>query len=264
MAQEMVRGRYLRTVEQWAAEAHHGRTQVKATSVWALISPKSAVVRDAPALSTTNPAAGECHQASAPPPAIHPQPDNDGPQSLVLAFSTSTSVRKYKTTRTRGYARANTSFSGHKPRPIGLQKAAAELVSLAPVLDTGKHIGSVCDALRAHCVDTSRWTGRDIAKALSEDTQRRGWTWPQTGSLDNPIKFLHWRLARIDWTGLSPSERAVEAKMRRDLERQNAFADASTRKANIASTSTREESMSRIREALSSKGKCAETLPFAC
>lgn len=39
MAQEMVRGRYLRTVEQWAAEAHHGRTQVKATSVWALISP---------------------------------------------------------------------------------------------------------------------------------------------------------------------------------------------------------------------------------
>ncbi len=145
MAQEMVRGRYLRTIEQWAAEAHHGRTQVKATSVWALISPKPAVVRDAPTLSTakrtTKPAVRDHHQSSAPPPVLHPQPDSHGPQSVALAFSTSTSVRKYKTTRAREYARANTSFSSPEPRPIGLQKAAAELVSLAPALDTEKHIG---------------------------------------------------------------------------------------------------------------------------
>lgn len=259
MAQEMVRGRYLRTIEQWAAEAHHGRTQVKATSVWALISPKPAVVRDAPTLSTakrtTKPAVRDHHQSSAPPPVLHPQPDSHGPQSVALAFSTSTSVRKYKTTRAREYARANTSFSSPEPRPIGLQKAAAELVSLAPALDTEKHIGSVCDALRAHYVDTDRWTGRDIAKALSEDTQRRGWTWPRTGSLDSPIKFLHWRLARIDWTGPAPSERAAEAKRRRDIERRSATAVAATRDADVATITTREASMSRIREALSRKKK---------
>lgn len=266
MAQEMVRGRYLRTIEQWAAEAHHGRAQVKATSVWALVSPKPAVVRDVPTLSTakltTKPAVDEHHQSSAPPPLVYPQPDNHGPQSVALAFSTSTSVRKYKTTRARVYARASTSFSSPKPRPIGLQKAAAELVSLAPALDTKTHIGSVCDALRAHYVDTDRWTGRDIARALSDDTQRRGWTWPRTGSLDSPIKFLHWRLARIDWTGPSPSERAAEAKRQRDIERRSATTVAATRDADVATIATREASMSRIREALSRKKKRDDAAPL--
>lgn len=255
MAHEMVRGRYLRTIEQWAAEAHHGRTQMKATSVWALVSPKSAVVREDSSVSpTTTLADTKQIHASAPPPPLHPQHDSAGPQSVALAFSTSTSVRKYKTTRARAYAGTESSISNPAPRPIGLQKAAAELVSLAPILDTKGHIGSICDALRAHSVDTARWTGRDIAKALSEDTQRRGWTWPRAGALDSPLKFLHWRLARIDWSGPSPSERAAEAKHRREFERHRAAEIASSRDANVASQNIREASMCRIRTTLSRQG----------
>lgn len=233
MAHEMVRGRFLRTIEQWAAEAHHGRKQLKATSVWALVSPKSVV--------------GTAHPT---PPSVHPQPATDGPQSLGVVFGISTSVRKYKTTRARTRAAGSNSFHNRRPRPIALQKAAAELISLAPCL-AGGHVGSVCDALRAHYVDTDRWTGHDIARALNEDTKRRGWTWPNRESLTNPIKFLHWRLAHIDWSGPSPSERDRAAKLERDLERRRDLAMASDRTKRAASASARASSMNRIRELLS-------------
>ena len=258
MAHEMVRGRFLRTVEQWAAEAHHGRKQVKATSVWALTSPKSVVLRvSSPRTGTPTRSARVPHTTSTPPTSVHAQIHNDGPQSVGLAFCTSTSVRKYKTTRASARVARSTRFSDPKPRSIELQRAAAELISLAPALDTRSHIGSVCDALRAHYVDTSRWTGRDIARALNEDTKRRGWIWPAAGSLHSPLKFLHWRLARIDWSVPSPSERAAAAKTRRDLERQQVAMAASQRDAAVASPDTRRASMNRIRTMLSRNARAA-------
>lgn len=256
MAHEMVRGRFLRTIEQWAAEAHHGRKQVKATSVWALTSPRSVVTRVTSAGSPTDtPPTTRVGNASrdprTPTPPIHPQSRTGGPQSLGVVLCSSTSVRKYKTTRARTHAAGASPSRNENPRPIQLQKAAAELISLAPSLDTGRHIGSVCDALRDHCVDTTRWTGRDIARTLNEDTKLRGWTWPERGSLRHPIRFLRWRLARIDWSGPSPSERARAAKLERDLERRRASVAASDRDMRIASTSTRMSVMNQIREALS-------------
>ncbi len=55
LAREMVRGRFLRTLEQWAAEAHHGRKQVKATSVWALVSPPRLSSFGAPTITRRRP-----------------------------------------------------------------------------------------------------------------------------------------------------------------------------------------------------------------
>lgn len=252
MAQEMVRGRLLRTIERWAAEAHHGRRQTKATSVWALLSPKSAVICSAPG----SPAPGAAVSPTAPPEAtsctpIHPQPDGRGPQSLGGSFSSCSSVKKNNTTRARARVASNGRPVDREPRPITLQRAAADLLRHAPVLKTLGHIGAVCDALRAHSVDTARWTGRDIAQTLSEDTKRRGWTWPDAGTLRDPVKFLRWRLARIDWSIPSPSERALEAKKLREIERRTAITAASQHTAPAASPTTRRAAMASIRTRLS-------------
>jgi hypothetical protein len=264
MACEMARGRFLRTIEQWAAEAHHGRKQKKATSVWALVSPKSVVLRVTTGRVATAPRAPHRRDATMVPPSTgqrsYPQSGSRGPQSVGVGFSACTSVRKYKTTRASARVARHTSTPNPEPRPIELQKAAAELIALAPALDAKTHIGSVCDALRAHCVDTARWTGRDIAKQLNEDTKRRGWTWPDSGTLVNPLKFLHWRLARIEWTGPSFSERAAEAKRRRDSERQRAAALAAEAEAAVASEHSRTAALTRIREILSAgKARLTET-----
>ncbi len=246
MAQEMVRGRLLRTIERWAAEAHHGRRQTKATSVWALISPRSVVTRDT--VHQIRDSAGSRGRSP-----IHPQPTNRGPQSLGTSFSSCTSVRKYKTTRAQARDARGHSLTNREPRPIALQKAAAELLRHASSLKDPRHIGAVCDAIRAHSVDSERWSGRDIARALNDDTKRRGWTWPAAGTLDDPIAYLRWRLARIDWSGPSYSEQAIAAKRHRDQERIRATEEATYRLARKASAATRRTAMARIGQVLAAR-----------
>ncbi len=245
MAKEMVRGRLLRTVERWAAEAHHGRRQTKATSVWALVSPRSAATRDTEHQlhDSTN-----RHR----PQLGYPQSANRGPQSVGTSFSSCTSVRKYKTTRAQTRERRSSALREQEPRPLALQRAAGELLTHAPALKSLRHTGAVCDAISAHYVDVTRWTGRDIARALSEDTKRRGWIWPDAGTLHNPIAFLRWRLARIDWSGPSYSEQALSAKTHRDQERTRALERSTRQLAQRASDSSRREAMSRIRRVLGS------------
>lgn len=243
MAQEMVRGRLLRTVERWAAEAHHGRRQTKATSVWALVSPKYAATRDTThqlqdSTSNRRPALG------------YPQPGRLGPQSLSTCFTSCTSVRKYKTTRAQARDARQGTPRKQEPRPLALQRAAGELLAHAPALKSPRHTGAVCDAIRAHSVDVARWTGRDIARALSEDTKRRGWTWPDAGTLHDPIAFLRWRLARIDWSGPSYSEQALSAKTHRDQERTRALQESARQLARKASDACRRGAMARIRRVL--------------
>ncbi len=234
MAQEMVRGRLLRTIERWAAEAHHGRRQTKATSVWALVSPRSVAAQDS---------GGRRHSF------VYPQLSDRGPQSLACSFSSCTSFRKYKTTRARAHDGRGSAMN-LEPRPITLQRAAGELLRHAPSLNGGRHIGSVCDALRAHSVDVERWTGRDIARALSDDTKKRGWNWPAAETLDDPVAFLRWRLARIDWSGPSYSERAMAAKKLRDQERIRAASQSERRLVSRASDTTRRAAMRQIRQVL--------------
>lgn len=248
MAHEMARGRLLRTVERWAAEAHHGRRQTKAASVWALSSPKSVVTRVA---------ARAIHRIGANR-QVHPQTVKHGPQSLSTSFCSCTSVKKYKTTRACTHARRAGSTSDQEPRPITLQRAAGELLRHAPALKNPGHIGAVCDALRACSIDTERWSGRDIARALSDDTKLRGWIWPEVGTLSNPIRFLRWRLARMDWSGPSFSEQAMAVKLRRDEERQLAAREAARGVTYAASSATRTSAMARIRGILSSTDKSAE------
>lgn len=263
LAREMVRGRFLHTLEQWAAEAHHGRKQIKATSVWALLSPKAVVLRSTRdrTAQTTSLARG-CTRTSAtaskPRRLRCPQNRDHGPQSVALSFDTCTSVKKYKTTRASARRFDNSQEQPREPRSISLQKAAAGLIAHAPCLDTGEHIGSVCEALRDHYVDPERWTGRDIALVLNEDTRRRGWTWPTRDSLKHPVRYLRWRLAAIDWSHPSPTERAKAAKRHRDAERQTASFVRAEQAEKTASESVRLAAMARIRSLLQ-EGRFRET-----
>jgi hypothetical protein len=78
----------------------------------------------------------------------------------------------------------------------------------------------VCDVLIRAGIDHTRWTGRDIARALSLDTKERGWIWPTAASLTSPLAYLRYRINGIDWTKKSPSEQRKAADLARREERE--------------------------------------------
>ncbi|NMM90397.1 hypothetical protein B2J88_39730 [Rhodococcus sp. SRB_17] len=262
VAKEMVRGRFLRTIELWAAEAHHGGRQTRAASVWALVSPRS-ILRHL--TSTSIPTEPTPQPIPHSPKSTHnttntyPQSTTPDPLSVVLAFSSSSSVRKnYTNARTRMDHQKES--KNHNPKPISLQRAAAELIRHAPALMPRGHIGAISNALSRHSIDTKRWSGRDIARTLDEDTKSRGWTWPNASDLNDPVRFLHWRLARIDWSVASPTELAAAAKNRRDEERRAAANKAATQNQHVASPSARAAARALFQRRADAKSTTSESL----
>ena len=209
VAREMVRGRYLTADESHAAESHHGRIQRRAASVWALTSPKSLVIaarRAAKSLSKTVRRSKEAARSR------YPQLGVRGPLSPSRGFKFLSLVRELspKRAQTRaGKHSRNPKTLAQQPRPIDLQRTAAELVSYAPAFESAGHIGAICDVLANVGVDVNRWRGRDIAAELTRDTQQRGWIWPER--IERPVGYLRWRLTQIDWNRPSPSEMAQKA-----------------------------------------------------
>ncbi|MDT2007925.1 replication protein [Rhodococcus opacus] len=209
VAREMVRGRYLRADEAHAAESHHGRIQRRAASVWALMSPKSVVIAVGRA---TKKVAKKVRRSNVRSRSTYPQLIARGPLSPSRGFKLLSLVRELSPKRARaraGEQPKNAGIQGRQPRPIELQRTAADLLFHAPVFASTAHIGSVCEVLASTGVDGSRWSGRDIAAELTRDTQQRGWVWPQ--HIENPVGYLRWRMKQIDWTRPSPSEMAQKA-----------------------------------------------------
>ncbi|MDV6270959.1 hypothetical protein [Rhodococcus globerulus] len=243
MAVEQERGRYLTKIESMAAEAHHGHRQFRAASVWALISPRTAVTTITapfkksrkPSRATLRSAAYLARTASR----TSPQPGGHGPLSPSGGFVLPSLVLKFSPTHAHTRAGKPKNTQESTPRPIELQRTAAQLIAHIPALKTTKHIGQICDVLDRAGIDTIRWTGRDIARELTTDTQTRGWVWPT--QLTRPTAFLRWRLTHIDWSQPSPTERAREndrarlaeqaARRHEKQERDSHVADAATRTA---------------------------------
>ncbi len=230
---ELARGKKLNATEREAAARLHTRThgqpparpQIGAASVWALSAPAWAVAampapekpprkprrrpRHRPRfLPTTGPSAA---QSVSPTPRSSP---DSAPQSPSGSLSTYLSVRKDHQARTRAGEQNSTPTT---PRPLALQRAAAQLIDRVPALRTivgiddatGRrrgHIGSVCDLLIDAGIDTDRWTGIDIAHTLNHDGTTRGWTWPTTETMTSPLQLVAYRLSRLDWSGPSPTE----------------------------------------------------------
>ncbi|PBC35814.1 hypothetical protein CJ178_30625 [Rhodococcus sp. ACPA4] len=132
-----------------------------------------------------------------------------------------------------------------------MQRTAAQLISHIPALKTIKHVGQICDVLDQAGIDTTRWTGRDIARELTRDTQSRGWVWPT--QFTRPIAFLRWRLAHIDWSQPSPAERARDNDRARLAEQAARRHEAYERDSHIAHAHTRAKIMRQLREQLSTR-----------
>ncbi|MFE5703220.1 hypothetical protein [Rhodococcus koreensis] len=248
---EVVRGRLLQSREFMAAELHHGGHQRGAASVWALSSPRwvieatprpAAAQRRSPTRSAhrvqTHQQRRQRQQAAATKAAAS-NPQLSGRDTLSLGSNVLEKFsRKRELTKRAPHAGATTTNTN---RPLHTQRAAAQLAHLAPALTPDGHIGQLVDVLVRTGIDTTRWTGRDIADALTRDTQSRGWTWPDakswnTGgySVQNPVQYAHMRLSHIDFTAPSPSEQRARIDAQRRAEqaaRATAVAAARSRAA---------------------------------
>ncbi|MCE4267198.1 hypothetical protein [Rhodococcus globerulus] len=266
MAVEQERGRYLTTLESMAAEAHHGHRQFRAASVWALISPRAVVNTGTVPARKTRSTRASLRRAAYPKTSQHksrtashvsapvrnsPQSTDHGPLSPSGGFVLPSLVFKFSPTH--AYPRAGKPKNTQKsvPRPIELQRTAAQLISHIPALKTVKHVGHICDVLNRAGIDVTRWNGRDIARELNRDTQFRGWVWP--AQLTRPVAFLRWRLAHIDWSAPSPAERTRENDRARLAEQAARRREAHERDSHVAAAHTRAGIMQQLREQLSAR-----------
>lgn len=190
MAIEVLRGRRLDKLERQAAETHHGARQINAASVWVLTSPREVVTAYAQART----------------PQRRRRRQRRDPLISSPPVGTSSLVRKNSPTRAQAHAGKQIPRT---PRPMHLQRTAADLLNHVPALATTPHTGSVCDVLDRAGIDTTRWTGHDIAAELNRDTRERGWVWPS--EIRRPLELLRWRLQQLDWTQPSPTEQAKHA-----------------------------------------------------
>ncbi len=247
MGIEHARGRTLSTSEYMAAEAHHGGHQHKAASSWSLSSPKSvvmstpplerarrnrstrAVARASVRLSKATPGEGTKATADGSTNRTHRDPLSSS--ALVSSFSSVGSSHQR--------ARARKTISTNAQRPIELQRAAASLAAHAPVFNTSSHIGVIADGIRKAGIDPTRWTGRDIAQALSRHTASNGQIWPTASEIKSPAAFLRFKLSQLDWTCPSPSEKRAEADAIRRREIAERHAESARQEAITASSSSR-------------------------
>ncbi|WP_249353611.1 Rep protein [Rhodococcus sp. USK13] len=258
MGVELERGRTLRTHEYMAAELHHGGQQHQAASVWALSSPRNVVESTPPRpqpLSRQHRARPKRRltrhrtRTQRPTPTAtttHPQAtdaDTLSPSAYVPSHDLSS-----RSTHQRAHARHNAPTP--QPRPLHLQRASATLIASSPALTHHRHIGHICDAIQTAGIDTTHWTGHDIAHTLDRDTRERGWTWPTRDHINSPVALLLWRLTHINWTGPSPSQlrATVNATLRRE---QHARRTAIThRNAVQATAEQRHAALAQIRRVL--------------
>jgi hypothetical protein len=251
VAVELVRGRYLSRLEAMAAESHHGRRQFRAASTWALTTPRSvAAAVTPPSTKPRRPSRAALRTnayRSRTTTRNHPQSGTRDPLSPSGGFALKALAFKISPTRAQPHAGKTTHQPTTTPRPLHVQRAAAELIAHAPTLKPAGHIGTICDTLQQTGIDTTRWTGRDIAHQLTTDTQQRGWTWPN--HIPRPSEFLRWRMTQLDWTVISPTERRLEHDRLRRTEQAKRRAEFRKRDASRATETTRIEIVRTFRAA---------------
>lgn len=219
LAVEMARGRVLTGDEHMAAELHHSGRQSRAASRWALTSPTWAVT-GAAADRRRAPGTATAHRKRRSTRTVHLS------RCSYVSKNNSLTRSNHQRAHAREAAPHAQPPSPHKPRPLHLQRAAGELLRIAETLDHGQHPGSVCDVIASVGIDTTRWRGRDITRAIDHDTARRGWVWPHRAQITDPNALLRWRLSKIDFTGPAPLDRAAKAHAERT---QRAAERAATR-----------------------------------
>lgn len=261
VAIELVRGRYLNRFEAMAAESHHGRRQFRAASTWALTTPRPVATTVTPPFTRPRGASRATLRTTAyrsrTTARNHPQSGHRDPLSPSGGCALKALAFKISPTRAQAHAGKTTHQPTTTPRPIHLQRAAAELIAHAPALKPAGHIGTICDTLQQSGIDTTRWTGRDISRRLTTDTQQRGWIWPS--DIAQPAAFLRWRLAQLDWTVISATERRLEHDRLRRTEQAERRAEFRKRDENRATAATRIEIVRTLRATHTASRRIATT-----
>lgn len=227
-------GRTLTTAEYLAAILHHGFAQSRAASTIHLTTPPylARITAAAPKRQRTKSAA----------------PSRD-PLSLKSLSRRESSFKNYSpNARERARGQGKSQKTRKDARPLHLQRAAAELAHRVPALRKTTHIGSICQVIASAGIDTTVWTGRDIAKTLDEDSQKRGWLWPT--AIADPCALMAWRLRRINWVGESPSSAAKKAAEKLRAARKASDQARHQAEALRASDETRQRRMAEIRAVL--------------
>jgi len=221
LAVEVVRGRYLDAGERTAAALHHGGSQLRAASTWALVIPR------------------RLQQKS----------------SLPRRGSTgSKTPRRNGSPNTRAQARAGAPSgrdrSRERPkRPIEAQRTTAELLVRVRTLDDGRHLGPLVDVVAEH-VDCTRWSGHDLAQIIDQHTRKAGLVWPDR--IVHPARFLRAVLGRLGPRLDEPTPTEV-ARQRHELvlqEQRERREESERATRNAASPETVRRHMAEIRATL--------------
>lgn len=226
-AVDMATGRKLSALEVAAAAAHHGGRQDRAASHWHLTLPENTVAlptpprrRSASMGKTTRTALSKAVHA-------HRSSSDEGARdhlSMKSSVKKISSVGRNSPTCARARARAGASTNQREePRPLHLQRAAADLVAHCHGMDKGQwartdqgeyvrrqggwHIGRVADVIAKAGIDTTRWSGRDIRRRMDQELRDQGFAWPDVVS--SPAAFLLLQLRRIDWSVPNPFPRSA-------------------------------------------------------
>jgi len=187
----IVEGRYLTVAERKAAKETHGGRQVRAASLRALTMPRSS----SPVQNVYLPRRGDL--------LLHP---------LVKENSSKRADARKKapiTPRSKKRKSRATANVIETPRPIAIQRLAADLVRQVRWLDTGQHVGALCTVLQAAGLDGARWSARGLIDTMDRFVGDRGMKYPD--STQNPLGFLRWVLsAAIDPATPTPDERRAQ------------------------------------------------------
>lgn len=198
----IVEGRYLTVAERRAARETHGGYQLRAASLRALTMPRPSQ----PVQNVHLPRRGKRMLSTH---LLKNSPTRAG------ARRTGAPRPSPNTTKSPNPPARRSAHPG-TPRPLPLQRLAAELVRRVRWLDTGRHLGALCDVLDMAGVDGERWSAGALIETMDRFTAERRLKHP--GEARNPLGFLRWMLtAAIDPGELTPDERRAE----RDAERRD-------------------------------------------
>lgn len=219
LAVEVAQGRYLTAEERLAAAAHHDGVQRRAASTWALVSARRWV---------------EAVKKS----------------SLPRRGSTGSKTPRSRWSPKRAHSARAPYGRSATTRTLPTHRTTAELVARTPALDNGVHLGALVDVVAEH-VDCTRWSGRDLAWLLSDDTRNRRLTWPDR--IDHPAAFLRHRLLALRSRLAEPSPSEL-ARDRHDCIRAEQLARAKAQTtATPASPDHRKRCLESVRASLAAR-----------
>lgn len=201
LAVTVVEGRYLTSAERVAARRTHGSDQVRAASTRALIMPAAAA-------------------AGSPSPVKNVQLPSS-PSGEQVTHVLERSPKRARTRAARGTASRRPAMTkipagDSPPRPLAVQRLAAQLVQRMPWVNRGRHVGRVCDLVERLGLVDRGWTVQQIVDAIEDHTHSAGVRLASPDEQRDPLAYLAWLVGKaVPADELAPFERVAQERRAR-------------------------------------------------